>query len=311
MAPNGRPSGGSCCAPNRGSERLDAASRRPTGSPAPRRAELRGMRTLPGGRFLMGSDGPLANPGEGEGPVREVSVAPFAIDDTAVTNRRFALFVKQTGYVTEAERYGWSFVFGGLLSQTVARHSLRRPTAAPWWRVVDGAYWKAPEGPGSGIGERPNHPVVHVSWNDAQAYCEWAGKRLPTEEEWEYAARGGLVGMNYPWGDDLCPDGRWRMNIWQGTFPEANSVNDGYFGTAPIKTYPPNGYGLYEMTGNVWEWTADRWGSGGHFDDQRVRRGGSYLCHASYCNRYRVSARDHSRHDDSTGNIGFRCVVDL
>jgi sulfatase modifying factor 1 len=216
------------------------------------------MARIPGGTFAMGYDGPLANPGEGEGPVRTVTVHTFWIDATAVTNRQYATFVKDTGYVTDAEPYGWSFVFAGVVPPTAIRHATGRVAGAEWWCAVNGAYWKAPEGPGSDIGGRPNHPVVHVSWRDASAYCEWADVRIPTEAEWEYAARGGLDGAVYPWGDDLLPRGRWRCNIWQGTFPATNAAEDGYLGTAPVKAFPPNGYGLYEMTGNVWELVADR-----------------------------------------------------
>jgi formylglycine-generating enzyme required for sulfatase activity len=256
----------------------------------------------------MGYDGPLANLGDGEGPVRPVEVAPFRIGPTAVTNQQFATFTKATGYVTDAEREGWSFVFYALVSEPGAVTG--RVAGAEWWCAVEGAWWGAPDGPGSDTGARQNHPVVHVSANDAEAYCAWSGTRLPTEAEWERAARGGLDGAIFPWGDELRPGNAWRCNIWQGDFPRNNTAEDGHLGTAPVKTYRPNGFGLHQMVGNVWEWTADAWSVDSVVDaEQRVRRGGSYLCHDSYCNRYRVAARDRSRPDDATGNIGFRVAA--
>jgi sulfatase modifying factor 1 len=265
----------------------------------------------------MGSEDDDANAGDGEGPVREVDVAPFRIDPVTVTNARFAAFVKDTGYVTEAERFGWSFVFHLLIPPTLARSITQAAAATPWWLPVDGAYWRAPEGPGSDVGTRRNHPVVHVSWHDAMAFCEWAGARLPTEAEWEYAARGGLEQARYPWGDELTPRGRHRCNIWQGRFPDVNTQDDGHLGTAPVNAYAPNGYGLHNVAGNVWEWTADPFegradaGDGAESSEgARAMRGGSYLCHASYCNRYRVAARTANTPDSSAGNIGFRITAD-
>lgn len=263
------------------------------------------MIELPGGEFLMGTDEPIGYPDDHEGPARTEKVEPFRIDPCAVTNAQFATFVRDTGYVTEAERFGWSFVFHLFVPTESTTGS--RPSQAPWWVAVDGASWRAPEGPGSSIGDRQNHPVVHVSWNDASAYCEWADKRLPTEAEWEYAARGGLVGKRYPWGDDLRPGGTWRCNIWQGRFPTLNTEEDGYLGTCPVKTFRPNGYGIFNVVGNTWEWCAE-W-----FDASRSGRtikGGSYLCHDSYCNRYRVAARTSNTPDSSTGNTSFRCARD-
>ncbi|MEV4670594.1 MULTISPECIES: formylglycine-generating enzyme family protein [Actinomadura] len=261
------------------------------------------LKRLPGGTFLMGGDDPDANPGDGEGPVREVAVAPFAISPYTVTNEAFAAFADATGHRTDAERFGWSHVFAGFLPGRLRRIS-PRAGRAPWWCAVRGADWRHPEGPGSTLDGRADHPVVHVSWNDAAAFCRWAGVRLPTETEWEYAARGGLAGKRYPWGDDLTPDGEHMCNIWQGHFPTRNTAEDGYKGTAPVTAFPPNGYGLHNMAGNVWEWCADAWGDG------RALRGGSYLCHASYCNRYRVAARTANSPDSSSGNTGFRYAAD-
>jgi formylglycine-generating enzyme required for sulfatase activity len=262
----------------------------------------KGAVPLDGGDFLMGAQDHWAYPGDGEGPVRTVHVEPFRIDAEAVSNARFAEFVEATGFVTEAERWGWSFVFGGLLPDDF--DPTRGVAAAPWWRQVEGASWNHPEGPQSGIDDRLDHPVVHVSWNDAVAFATWAGQRLPTEAEWEFAARGGLEQQPFPWGADLVPGGVHRMNVWQGSFPNENTLDDGWLGTCPTDAFPPNGFGLYNMTGNVWEWTSDR------FDAQHaVMRGGSYLCHESYCRRYRVSARSGNTPDSSAGNLGFRCAA--
>jgi len=284
-----------------------------------------GMRRLDGGRFLMGSESPESWPADGEGPVREVELRPFWMDACAVTNRQFLEFVTATRYRTEAEEFGWSFVHFSQLTPH------QRKTLAPfrvqgleWWFRVDGATWRRPHGTGVDIErlKRWDHPVVHVSHRDAAAYAAWAGKRLPTEAEWEYASRGGLTGKRYPWGDELMPDKKHRCNIWQGNFPTIDRGEDGFRGTAPVRTYKPNGFGLYQMTGNVWEWVAD-WFSPHHprdrvlrdprgpaTGDRRVMRGGSHLCHDSYCNRYRCSARTSNTPDSSTGHMGFRCAAD-
>ncbi|MGW7432180.1 formylglycine-generating enzyme family protein [Streptomyces sp. NPDC054861] len=278
------------------------------------------MVSVPGGTFRMGNEDGLANPGDGEAPVREVTVSPFRLDETAVTNARFAAFVKETGYVTGAERSGWSRVFAGFLAPDLERAS-RTPAGAPWWRAVEGASWRRPEGPGSAIGDRARHPVVHVTWDDAQAYAAWAGRRLPTEAEWEYAARGGLDQARYPWGDELTPRGRWRCNIWQGDFPEGDTADDGYAGTAPVDAYRSNAYGLCNMVGNVWEWVADRFTAehpsaprtdprGPEEGEDRVLRGGSYLCHDASCNRHRVASRTARAPGSSGGDRGFRCAAD-
>src|SRR6478672_185720 len=276
---------------------------------------------LPGGTFLMGTDGHYGYAGDGEGPAHEVDLSPFSIAPTTVTTAQFAAFVAATGHRTEAEAFGWSFVFAGFLPEDFP--PTRGVVGATWWRQVEAADWAHPEGPGSAIGDRADHPVVHVSWNDAQAFCAWAGARLPTEAEWEYAARGGLAGHRFPWGDELEPGGEHRMNVFQGVFPNHNTLDDGYLGTAPVDAYAPNGYGLHNMTGNVWEWCADWFDPHAYARDRpdnpqgppsgthRVSRGGSYLCHASYCRRYRVAARNALTPDSSTGNTGFRCAADV
>jgi formylglycine-generating enzyme required for sulfatase activity len=276
---------------------------------------------LPGGRFRMGTDDHQGFPSDGEGPIRDVEVGPFLIDPCAVSNDDFERFVADTRYVTEAERFGWSYVFAGFLPGHIRKVS-PRPTVTPWWAAVQGAFWRRPEGRGSDIAERGDHPVVHVSWHDAVAYCGWAGKRLPTEAEWEYSGRGGHQQWRYPWGNELTPGGQHMANIWQGRFPVKNTAEDGYIGTAPVTAFPPNDYGLYNMAGNVWEWCSDWWGTehdpdlirnpaGPPSGPGKVMRGGSYLCHESYCNRYRIAARSSNTADSSGGNLGFRCAKDL
>jgi formylglycine-generating enzyme len=282
------------------------------------------MIQLPGGPFLMGTDYEEAFPEDGEGPVREVTLSPFWIDRYPVTNQLFQQFVDDTKYVTEAERFGWSFVFWSHIPKD-RFHELVEDTvaAAPWWCKVSGATWKSPGGPGSHIDSRAKHPVVHVSWNDAARFCEWSGVRLPTEAEWEYAARGGLVQKLYPWGDKLRPDGKHLCNIWQGEFPYKDTGEDGFTGTNPVDAFPPNGYGLYSVTGNAWEWCADWFSTTFHTTasridppgppsgQARVMKGGSFLCHKSYCNRYRVAARSSNTPDSSTSHMSFRCARNL
>jgi formylglycine-generating enzyme required for sulfatase activity len=284
------------------------------------------MVRLPGGTFTMGTDSDVGFAADGEGPAREVRIDPIYVDRHAVTNAEFLAFVRETGYTTDAERFGWSFVFQDFLAPEDESHVMQPVSETPWWLAVEGATWLRPEGPSSNVLEddRLDHPVIHVSWRDARAYAEWAEKRLPTEAEWEYAARGGLTGKRYPWGEELRPDDEHRCNIWQGSFPERNTVADGYLGTAPVDAFEPNGFGLYNVSGNVWEWCGDWFSPDHHTTDaydpdnptgpsegeERVMRGGSYLCHHSWCNRYRVAARSKNTPDSSTGNIGFRCVVD-
>jgi len=275
---------------------------------------------IPAGDALLGSNDAYAYPEDGEGPVRRIALDAFAIAPHAVTNAEFARFAEATGYFTEAERFRWSFVFGGLLPDDF--EDTAAAAATPWWRQVFGADWRHPEGPHSSVDDRLDHPVVQVSWTDAAAYAAWAGKRLPTEAEWEYAARGGLDGVAFPWGAEREPGGQHRMNVFLGRFPNENTGADGYLATAPVTAFPPNGFGLYATTGNVWEWCAD-WFAPGYYavspiDDppgpaggtHRVYRGGSYLCHDSYCYRYRVDSRSASTPDSAAGNVGFRCVRD-
>jgi sulfatase modifying factor 1 len=278
------------------------------------------MVSLPGGTYVIGSNDRFAYPEDGEAP-KEIEIGPFMIDVCAVSNAAFAEFVAATGYVTEGERFGWSFVFAGLLPDDFP--PTRAVAAAPWWRQVYGADWSHPEGPQSDVADRSDHPVVQVSFNDARSYCAWAGKRLPTEAEWEFAARGGLDQAAFPWGDELEPGGEHRMNVWQGQFPNDNALDDGHYGTCPVDAFAPNGHGVYNATGNVWEWTADWFDPGFRARDRRrdpagppagthrVQKGGSFLCHASYCRRYRVAARQGNEPESTTGNLGFRCAADL
>lgn len=311
-------SGASTGLPVRGAQRAAAVA---PGTPAASLASpVHPDMPLPAGSFLMGDAFGEGYRSDGEGPVHEVKLDAFTIDATAVTNRMFAAFVKATGYRTEAEQYGSSAVFH-LLVAAPDGDVLGRAAGAPWWLNVRGADWAHPAGQSSDWNSIPDHPVVHVSWHDAQAYCRWAGRRLPSEAEWEYAARGGLEEKRYAWGDELTPGGEHRCNKWQGTFPTTNPQEDGFLGTAPVKSFPANGYGLYEVAGNVWEWCND-WFLPTYYRDSpkgnpqgptagagRVMRGGSYLCHESYCNRYRVAARTSNTPESSSGNCGFRTVA--
>lgn len=289
-----------------------------------RKGSTEDMIRLDGGAFLMGTDTDEGFPEDGEGPVRKVEVAPFYIDTYPVTNRQFREFIKSTGYVTEAERFGWSFVFEKEIPPEIhQRQTFQRVAGTPWWCGVPGSYWQKPSGFDSSIAGKDDHPVVHVSWNDATAFADWAGKRLPTEAEWEYAASGGLEQELYPWGSELVPDNHHRCNIWQGDFPHHNTGEDGFIGTAPVDSFAPNGYDLYTITGNAWEWINDWWSSTYHMHatrmnpvgppegDRKVIKGGSFLCHRSYCNRYRVAARTSSTPDSSTQHTTFRLVRDV
>ncbi|MBK50511.1 MAG: formylglycine-generating enzyme family protein [SAR202 cluster bacterium] len=277
-----------------------------------------------GGSFLMGTNDKEQFQLDGESPVREIYLDDFYIDIKTVTNRDFKVFIDNTSYKTDASKFGWSFVFHKFISRRTSANVKEAVSGAEWWRKVEGASWNHPEGPGSNIKKRMDHPVVHVSWNDAKAYCNWSGKRLPTEAEWEFSARGGLEQKKYPWGNNLTPNGKHKCNIWQGIFPNKNTKSDGYEATAPSLSFEPNGYGIYNTSGNVWEWCND-WFTTTHNKNNvahtnpkgpttgttKVTKGGSYLCHESYCNRYRVSARTATTPDTSTGHTGFRCAVSI
>ncbi|XP_063282728.1 formylglycine-generating enzyme [Pelobates fuscus] len=279
------------------------------------------MILLPAGIFTMGTDKP-GIPQDGESPARRVQLDSFYMDMYEVSNLEFDKFVIVTKHVTEAEKFGDSFVFEGLLSEEVKSGIDKAVAAAPWWLPVKGADWRHPEGPDSNISDRLDHPVLHVSWNDASAYCAWVGKRLPTEAEWEYACRGGLENRLFPWGNKLQPKGEHFANVWQGFFPTNNSGEDGYVQTSPVTMFPANGYGLYNMVGNAWEWTSDWWDTSHTADDaynpngppsgtDRVKKGGSYMCHKSYCYRYRCAARSQNTPDSSSSNLGFRCAASV
>ena len=291
------------------------------------------MIKLPGGNFLMGTNDEEGFPADGEGPVREITLNSFYIDITTVTNLQFSEFIKATKYITDAGRYGWSFVFYALLSEEDQKAGYEVAATTPWWCAVPGAQCDHPEGGKTNINERMDHPVVHVSWNDALTYCQWIGKRLPTEAEWEFAARGGLQNDIYPWGNEPINEGKPKANSWGGKFPYYNDDKDGFVGLAPIKSFMPNGYGLYDMAGNVWEWCSD-WYDANYYQSfgnsvslnpkgpaksndpmdpytpKRSLRGGSFLCNDSYCSGYRVARRMKSSPDTGLEHTGFRCVRD-
>ena len=275
--------------------------------------------SIPGGTAVVGTrDVELA--ADGEGPPRKVKVRPFRIDPFAVTASWFGAFVMATGYRTDAERFGWSLVFRGFAPRDSKASYV---VGTEWWQRVDGADWAHPEGPRSTIEGRENHPATHISWSDADAFARWAGGRLPSEAEWEYSAKGGNPAARFPWGQREPDDaGFLPCNIWQGRFPDENTAADGYAGTAPVDTFQPNGYGLYNMSGNVWEWCADpfrvrslrsgaqRLNAVSAAEGRRIAKGGSHMCHRSYCYRYRIAARTGIPPDSSAGHLGFRMVFD-
>ena len=316
------PATSNCCVPS--PDRTDSELSTPqkeSNAPTPSgRANDHDFVDIPGGGFIMGTEEEYQYPGDGEGPAREITVRPFRIAKHAVSNGQFATFIEETGYRTETEQYGWSFVSHLLLPDDFP--DTRSVAATPWWRQVYGADWAHPAGPQSDLDGLADHPVIHVTWADAQVYCTWAGVRLPTEAEWEKAARGGLVQKRFVWGDEFAPDGVTMCNIFEGSFPLENSADDGYVGTSPFDAFAPNGFGLYDMAGNVWEWVNDWFHSAFHTSgprdnppgppsgEARVMRGGSYMCHDSYCHRYRVSARSSNSADSSAGNLGFRVAAD-
>lgn len=317
----------SCCAPQRPGEAPPTDPGSPIEHLPPNTGLWPQMAVIPGGAFRMGSDSAASFHSDGEGPVRQVALDGYAIAIHTVTNMQYAAFVKESGYRTDAERFGWSYVFDDHIHPD-DRHLVMpgSPPSTPWWRGVHGATWRAPRGPSSSVDEILAHPVVHVSHTDAVAYTTWSGTRLPSEAEWERAARGGLDQAAYPWGDELTPQGQHRANIWQGRFPFHNTVADGYEATAPAMSFQPNRLGLYNCAGNVWEWTADWFSPDWHQPSRpetrvnptgpasgtgRVVKGGSFLCHASYCNRYRPGARTQNTPDTSLSHTGFRVAIDL
>ncbi len=312
------------------------------GGPAPA-----GMVWIPGGEFSMGSDDPTASLCGGKDsmpdarPIHRVQIDGFWMDKTEVTNAQFEAFVKATGHVTVAEQAPKAEDFPGVPPENLVAGSVvfaPPETAVPlnshlqWWAYAKGANWRHPSGAGSDLQGRENHPVIHIAYADAEAYAQWAGKRLPTEAEWEFAARGGLSGQLYAWGDDLQPDGKWVLNIFEGKFPINDTGEDGFKGIAPVAQFPPNGYGLHDIAGNVWEWCSDWYrpdtyardaatgtvrnppGPADSFDPaepgtkKRIHRGGSYLCTDQYCTRYMVGTRGKGEIDTGTSHLGFRCV---
>jgi len=301
-----------CCSPARDDgDRLTPVSQTGVG------VHLGALCDILGGSGLIGTNLPVIKP-DGEGPLRKSKIKPFRIGQTPVSNREFAAFVDETSFVSEAERFGWSFVFYAQVPKS--QQTEQGSQGAQWWRRVDGATWNQPTGPHSPAYD-PDHPAVHLSWNDAQAYCTWDGGRLPREAEWEHAARGGLGNVIYPWGN-ADPDASHHLpcNIWQGQFPTHNIATDGYAFTSPAQSFAANGYGLYGMAGNVWDWTADLFrikslsksgkAQAATMRGYRLIKGGSYLCHAYYCTRYRIAARTGNSPDSSTGHTGFRIVFD-
>ena len=321
-----------------------------TGAGNGQTAQPTGMIKIKGGTFLMGSTDEDELAHNVEKPPHQVTVSPFWMDETEVTNSQFAAFVKATGYVTWAEKdIDWEemkkqvppgtpkppahVLKAGSMVFTPPQGPVPLNNIQGWWSWVTGANWRHPEGPDSNLDGRESHPVVHISWEDANAYAKWAQKRLPTEAEWEFAARGGLKSKPFTWGEAPFSEQSPQANIWQGDFPYSNTEADGFTRTAPVKTYPPNAFGLYDMSGNVWEWCSDWWrvdlyrhrsgskkevvdpaGPPNYFDPrfphekQRVTRGGSFLCHDCYCAAYRPAGRRGTAFDTGMSHIGFRCA---
>jgi sulfatase modifying factor 1 len=265
------------------------------------------MARVAAGTYTIGTDAQVF-PADREGPARAVTLPAFYMDVHEVSNNEFGLFVEQTKYVTEAETFGNSFVADYYVSEEVKAGISQAVAAAPWWLPVDGATWRRPEGIGSDIQDRGDHPVVHVSWHDAVAYCGWAGKRLPTEAEWEASCRAGKEDRLFPWGNKWVPGGEHRANIWQGEFPASNSAEDGWAGAGPVTAFPATAFGHKNMIGNVWEWVEDWWVEGKQAE--KTKKGGSFMCHKSYCYRYRCAARSQNTPDSSAHNLGFRCAAD-
>ncbi|KAG9492614.1 hypothetical protein GDO78_000883 [Eleutherodactylus coqui] len=270
------------------------------------------MVQINGGKFTMGTNAPDGK--DGEGPTKQVTVKQFAIDKYPVTNKDFREFVRETKYKSEAETFGWSFVFEDFVSDELKKKVSQKLESAPWWLPVERAFWRQPTGPGSGIKEKLDLPVLQVSWNDAQAYCKWLGKRLPTEEEWEFAARGELKGNTYPWGNTFQKN---RSNLWQGKFPTLDTAEDGYHGVSPVDAYPAqNAYGLFDMLGNAWEWTSSEYISPGQTNLQSrqkmyVLRGASWIdTQAGTANhKARVTTRMGNTPDSASDNLSFRCAI--
>jgi len=308
-----------CCTPKRDKQKPIKIT--PFGSKKEIK-NLNDMKVIKEGTFFMGSDYELGFLSDGEGPVREIRLSEFYIDKFPVTNLNFDKFCESTGYKTDAEKYGWSFVFYKLISEKTKKNISESVENAPWWLKVDLASWKNPYGPDSNILNIENHPVVHISWNDAIAYANWVGKDLPTEAEWECAARGGQEKKLFSWGNEKLEISK-KCNIWEGEFPEINTLNDGWLATSPVDYYEPNNFDIYDTSGNVWEWNNDWFSasfhnlerkktrnnpSGPNYGTSKTMKGGSYLCNDSYCNRYRVAARTQNSPDSSTGNLGFRLI---
>ena len=305
-----------CCQP----KNAGCANVSPTRFQPSTTAEKPASVVIPSGVGLLGTSRPIIR-SDGEGPLRKGRVRSLRMSSGSISNAEFSAFVADTAYVTESERLGWSFVFWSQLPNDIG--VTQRVPGSPWWHRVDGASWQCITGPNCRLAhELPEHPVVHVSWNDAAAYASWIGGRLPTELEWEHAARGGLGDVRYPWGDTEPDDEQTLLcNIWQGQFPKTNTGKDGYDTTAPAISFESNGYGLYNMVGNVWDWTADPFRLPSQVAPQgakdsseastmKLAKGGSFLCHKSYCHRYRIAARIANTADSATTHMGFRVVWD-